>query len=743
MFSLCFHKKKGHTFFLLVKSKPKKIKSFCHTNKKKYTNKQKKIGPGRRTKLKKKANVCCSPPKKMAEYKFSEAQQKVNNQNLEKLISFVPKIRPSMVRRLQRAKPKTQCYLISETDPASLQHVKDMPTSKQPIVSWLVPNTKDANKPFEFCFSVKEVQEFIAQNAPTDDSVSCPMFGQKQMQAVVQKSGIVIDTEMPREFRFVFEEFHLLPYSQETLKEDLITHVALETVEKYVNAGYKEEEKKQSVQDESAFRNRFWKFTKEYLDSGFEKMTNVASKILLFVLGNPWWTTVAKMLAKILRVVICACSSFVGDVTNQGTKILDMLKKQFMETLREWAHGPQLVLEMAKSLLPAFLSDQPLNFKSASENVSKYRLFGTLQKVIGDYIDTIKTACGFSFIMRLPKLVLNDSAAIFERILYVSSLRTFGANLRKFTELDFHFLAMVVLFDVVTTCFQNAVPFMDFALRFLPKSAITEALKTNFKTFATNKQFTWMRLVEYISQNENPEVRRVMGEAMQELYFWIMDVFPCLFQHFVRNVRAFFVFGITAPQDTNASCCLRDVVMSMQKEVVFHGNDRGRGEQAQAANDLASSKLTEKQKKQTWLDYLLRRPFAVDETEEQVAKVNQKEWEEMVTDPVHNAATPSLDDEDGQEGALWAAQCGHDKNHMLPNPVSVDKKHGVPFYFEQAYGSAQDWCVAPNAAHIKQKFPNALWSVGGKQYVLLHNVPNDFVQHMATMQTPVFSFRAI
>ena len=702
-------------------------------------------------------------------FKFTDAEKEKNNNRLKHMIGLVPKIRPSMVRRLQRAKQETMCYFITEpwskeddnkqgqTQVAKIAKSKHEQTqvakiakSKHPIVSWLVPNPKDKSKPFQFCFSVKEVQDYIAEKCPPthgDDPEYCPMFGRAQMQDIV---GFDVDivSEMPREFRFVFEEFHLLPYSQETLKEDTITKAALDAVEAYVemqNAQHRDE-------SDNSYVGSFWKFTKQHLKVAFANITDIGSKIMLYILGNPWWTSIVKMLAKILRVVFCTASSF-ANVTSNTLQIMTLLENQFKSTLGALSRGSSIIFELAKSIL-----FQVFGFgeRDVADDISKYRIVGTLENVINRAWERIKEACGFSFIMRLPKIVLQDSIDIFKRLFDTSKLQTLGDKLAQFNELDFAFLAMVLLFDTLSTCFENATKFVLFTFRFLPSNTENAAkLKKQLEEFAANTTtpFSWLRIIANGLQDET--FHDVLQTALQELYFWIMDIFPCLFHYYLRNARAFLVFGISAPLDTNASCCLRDVVMSMQKEAVLYGNERGEGERAQAAIELASTATPQTQKKRTWLDYILRRPFSVDETLEHAAQTSKKEWEDVMIQDIsateeeekkHEASTPSLVVDENDIGELWAAQCGHEDQHVFPNPVSVYKGK-YPFFFENVYNNNNNQqhqlCVAPNAEHIQQKFPNAIWNFEGRNYVLLHKLPDDLVRHMATMKTPVFSFRAI
>lgn len=653
---------------------------------------------------------------------------------------MMPSIRPSMVRRMQRVTQDTKCYFISEgVSAGTVAEASKIPDMHHPVVSWLVPNMQDPNHPLEFCFGVKEVQRYIAT---FDDAKSeIPMFGLAQMRTILSNTGIDIANNMPREFRFIMEEFDFLPMGETILKEDKITQVAINAVEVYVE---KQEKERKSSANLSSYVANFWKWTKDYL-------TRTGESMLSYVLGNPWWITVIQFLAKIIRLVICAGTSLVTASMITKNKMLDLLKTTFEKQMRMYSFFPMLIIEFAQALLPMFMT-QGASFASnyISQTVRDSSLFQTLEKLAKEYFNVMMVNCGMSFLMGLPKLVFRETTSIFENFLDVSDLPEL--NLEVFYGSDLDVFGVLGFLDAIMAHLEKEKQkeFITFTFGLFP--SLDKQIQTQVNALVDGATFTWISMMKRVLTE--PQVQA----WLREIYFWIVDIVPCLFHFFVRNYRSFLMIRVNAPQTENAACCLRDVVMDMQKTAVVHGTERGKKEQADAQRKVG---FTGAKTEKSWISYLLSRPFSLSETpsEQQTSFENdseaQKKWadiapyvpQEESKTKQQSAATHTMRTFPVKQNDLWVAQCTQDDNesfssHVFPNPVCVFKSR-VPFYFERHAMEPHQICVTPSSHAMRSLYPRAMWKWQGQQYVLVHQLPEDVVHHLAKMQTPVFALSAL
>lgn len=676
---------------------------------------------------------------------MSQPVQKANVEALIELTRIVPTIRPSMIRQLQRTSPNTTCYFISEdvVHKPVVENASEIAFKHRPVVSWLVPNTKQPGKPIEFCFSVKEVQRFIHAQRGHD----IPMFQKELMQSIVGED-VTINETMPREFRFVFEEFEMLPLGQETLKEDRVTLVAIDVVEKYV------ETKNAENIEESAksYAGHFWKITKQYLKK-------TGQTIAAFVLGNPWWVTVVKFLSKVLRVALCAASSVVESALDGRKKLLQMLKETLKRQMGYLAKGSVMIIEIAQSILPIVTQTaNTIENAAISNEVQSYSLFGTLQTLIRTYLHNILDVSGMSFVMRLPKFIFVDSSDMFRQVLGDGRLQP--NTLSFFSGMDYEILATVFLMDMIMKVFgKTSAKFVLFVFQQLPESDATKAILDKSLSLVDKGSFAWFHVMQIMLRSKSKELVKTGQELLRRVYFWLLDLVPCMFHYFVRNLRSFLALGITTTPQNNASCCLRDVVLNLQKEAVIYEDERGTAEEAHAAKQLASHQ-NKAQKEQSWFDYLLRRPFRIDEKTTERNKtfakdlIAQQEWSEIALDLGNtpeqkqeqeaerfSGETHTMKEEDrrSQQEPLWVAQCSNDDaTDLFPNAVSVFHSK-LPFHFQMHALRKHQWCVVPETNAIRSMYPRSVWTWKGQNYVLLHKVPQDFVRHMATMRTPIFA----
>ena len=428
--------------------------------------------------------------------------------------------------------------------------------------------------------------------------------------------------------------------------------------------------------------------------------------------------------------------------------MLELLKKTFEQQMRIYSFFPKLIIEFAQALLPTFFQkDEKLVFTEVSQDLQKSSLFVPLGHIARKSFHAIMDQCGVSYLITLPQLVFSETTSIFDSFLNVAEEPEL--QFQDFYGSDLDVFGVVSFLDAMMAHLEpdTQKEFIQFSFGLFPTS--NKALKDSLDQVVNKALFTWISFMKSFLQY--PEVQA----WLRELYFWILDIVPCLFHFFVRNLRSFLTIRVTALQTVNAACCLRDVVMDLQKTAVIYGTERGKKEQADAERKLGESgKKTEK----SWIEYLLTKPFSINQTtteQEQSFQTDVQKNDEWV-----NNIAPYLSQEEtktkgqtaaahtmrAKQDALWVGQCTQDDDnssgsHLFPNPISVFQSK-LPFYFERHVTEPQRFCVTPSSDVMRKLYPRAVWKWKGQQYVMLHLIPSDVVHHMAKMQTPVFALSA-
>lgn len=746
-----------------------------------------------------------------------EKRVKKRSNPTRELVQLFADSKAHQPRPLTSIKPKTECYLISAKSTTN-ELQKELYAKNKRVLSWHLPHPAhiaDPTKEIEFCFDIDEVREYILDKTKDEtqgdvqninsDPQPIPMFRAEQMRQILltlnnnEDPEVRIADEMPVEFRHVFLEIGVMLRSKQPgpKTNDTIAAAATSVVREYVQTQQAatpdvQPESEKKAEEKVTWSNQFWGLTKKYLTSAATGAVRFAGKIgtrvIEFILRNPIWMTVITTLSQMIRIVLCVCTS-VTDVPKLGTQLLQIMREKLVAVFGPYVAGPLLIMEGAMNLLNCAAT---LNLESCTNSAwaigtGAGLLLQSLGSIIGRFGSKILNMIGLGWLMPIVGPILDTGTETFKKMLqldqYSTSLINMASVINRMTSLDFDLFTVVMLLDFMARMVpDNESKFVKYVLAFFPNRLAT-AIQNSIEK--ANKKWSFLRI--YVGYMKQAAAVVGMKDTLFEIHAWITDVAPCLFRYVTSCLKSVLTFGILRDQETSAACCMKSLVMAIQRNVMLGEKVRNETLAAEATLDLANEhyKAAENakgaydeayaaaQKEQTWTDWMLRRPFNAENDALIVAKGNElstatklametkskyeqfesadynKNWNEWSNELGYDlkkkraAAAPMMVPTSAD--SLWVAQTATN-GPVFPQPIFVFEKR-IPFYVDDHASHEYDsrvsmdrpWCVAPSLKHMQQHIPDAVWSFQGKSYLLLHKLPAKMIEHMAKLNTPIFT----
>lgn len=707
--------------------------------------------------------------------------------------------REKQQNRFKRVDTTTQCFLIRQ---GSNQHFVSKNHILEPVLSWCIPDPQNLSSDacvIEFCFVVKEVQDFILKETNGEHAKACKMFGAEEMRKVLEAKNIhaiEIANEMPHEFRSVFEEYDVLALSNEPLADDRITSVVLESVEAYL---MKRQEETGKDNDELADNPTFWKVTKKFLSTAWNETKKLAVRVVKHILQSPFWLSIVLRTIQTVRMIICIATGITGGY-EYAWQLLEMFYNQLKQEFEHQNKAVFLVLDAVKVVLKCVVGATFIDFSACFTLDGIKTSVGAIGSIAQSFFRLLKDSLGYilsmlgcTWILPCAPRILSNGADVFNKMLALDAKSTavfqIARSVTQYSPMNFSLLGTVFFLDTLAYLIGPSFKMFTYILHVVPDRVgehdlkqIKDYLKNRFQKQNAKKLMSYARLFsEALKQFSNVDI---ILQFINEIYQWITDVIPCLFSYFWRGIKYIWnsitlgISMLTFPDDDSA-CCMRDVIMSLRKQLAFGEQTRLNQIQINNAFDIARQQKSEQEYKVG----AERNAANAAERKAREARELQKSYWERVTDygkyivgqgpeelvdsklqssVVDNAWNEFLRESDqaiavnkaatfvgsthtmevSKPSMLWVAQCGDTKSkRVFPNPIFV-YNDTIHFYVHKANnsdGAVNNWYVAPSYEDILRVYPDAAWTLGNMNFVLLHKVPQPMVKNMFHLETPIFN----
>lgn len=547
---------------------------------------------------------------KTQEEKKNEKQQQQQEQksssylkmitDIVKEISVAPK-RHEKIGIASKEVPK-MCYFIGYEENNKKQQIDKM------TMSWCLLDPKTSKCTLTFCFDVGDVRKYIDEYTESMEKgalvvssqggeekqqeiqkrVNPPMYRRDEIiKALGDRTDIIVPERMTDEFLFAVQTFDSSVSQEEQgrlLSTDLYGRIIIDIVQKFIL---------EKIGTVSEVDGVFWKYTKTALRYFAVKSTNIA----VWILRNPFWVSVIKIVAKIIRIGLCVHSSF---PTNQVDTIIKTLQNEFKKQLTGVGFGiPLYIVETGLLVTKCLKNFGTINVTGVVSDCvvgGFFHLIGVANifaKIIQSVVDFSLTRYLVSTIDSLTNhpdevlgIFLGDiNAGIAQDVRYIVQMNNF--TLHNWNRVAFLLVLQYIPIQyIIKVIYMIAKLFPQFLPVILALETAAQAIKSKLNTISSNTKV--QNIVETIVNSENRLIQMFKGlnfmqlvtqvlqyqdqhdaivGLLEELSEWFFDLIPCIFSSFVRKIKCIFGDPSSCQTETYVPCCMAKIITSIQDQI--------------------------------------------------------------------------------------------------------------------------------------------------------------------------------